>query len=70
VKPLDLKIEWMRSTGVEVEQRGEAIYIWAKHHKLGTRRVWIVFGNPTYRCLREGLRKHFFRWGGWGWWVR
>jgi hypothetical protein len=68
MKPLDLKIEWLRRIGYGVEQRGEALYIYVEGPSFRERvrnvpqaRQWralVLFGNPTYRRLREGLRAH------------
>ena len=67
MKPLDLKIEWLRSKGFGAEQRGEHLYICAQAadgHWFG----WILFGNPTYRFLREGIPSHFRCWTSpWSW---
>ena len=70
MKPLDLKIDWLRSIGYGVEQRGDLLYIYGQDFvRLGSGaiitknsgrwRVWLLHGNPTYRRLREGLRAHF-----------
>ncbi len=65
MKPLDLKIEWLRGRGFGVEQRGDWLYVWALVFE-GRRlkmRALILPGNPTYRRLREGIRTHFRRSG-------
>ena len=66
MKPLDLKIEWIRGRGYGVQQRGEWLCIYAQvFDRVGRSktRALMLPGNPTYRRIREGLRTHFNRSG-------
>ena len=66
MKPLDLKIEWLRSRGFSVDQRDGWLCIHAlvfdRKGRVTTRALMLP-GNPTYRRIREGLRTHFNRSG-------
>lgn len=65
MKPLDLKIGWLRERGFGVEQRGELLYIYAQivRQRAFWWRVCILHGNPSYRRIRESLHAHFRRSG-------
>lgn len=64
MKPLDLKIEHFRRLGYGVERRGEWLYIWGEvldrwgYRAKEKMHVLVLHGNPTYRCIRESIRKH------------
>lgn len=58
-KPLSLKIEWLRSRGLDVRFASGLLYICVQQPR-GCHRPWrvmILHGNPTYRALNTWLSK-------------